>query len=205
MPNDLQRAFEHIEPEEDDTPRKGGWIQTYSGVKFYPFDPRPEDIHILDIAHALSHINRWTGHSIKPYSVAQHSLMVARLLPDNIALEGLLHDATEAYLTDVATPIKSDPLMAGYREAEEHMRICIAEKFGLMYITPAEVHKADKIALATELRDLMQFKHPDWEMDRVLEEPRSEKITVMSAPHAKQAFLNHFDYYCKLYKNGTTR
>ena len=82
-------------------------ILTYTGRWFYPLEPRVEDVDIRDIAHALSLICRFTGHVIYPYSVAQHSVAVARLCPKDIAIFGLLHDSAEAYITDVAHPIKS--------------------------------------------------------------------------------------------------
>ena len=82
-------------------------ILTYTGKWFYPLEPKSEDVDIRDISHALSLICRFTGHVIFPYSVAQHSIAVSRLCPKSIAIYGLLHDAAEAYITDVAHPIKS--------------------------------------------------------------------------------------------------
>ena len=86
--------------------RVGDWIQTMSGVIFYPLDPRPEEIRIEDIAHALSHQCRFAGHCREFYSVAEHSVRVSRELPQEFMLWGLLHDASEAYLVDLPRPIK---------------------------------------------------------------------------------------------------
>src|SRR5271156_4912831 len=80
------------------------WIQTFTGKKFYPFNPKPQDIDIRDIAHALSNICRFTGHTKRFYSVAEHSRNVAKLVPAHMKLQALLHDASEAYLCDIARP-----------------------------------------------------------------------------------------------------
>lgn len=89
------------------------WAQTTSGVAFDLLDPRAEDVRLADIAHALSRINRFSGHTHgEPYSVAHHSMLVADLLaswgaPVEVVLEGLLHDAPEAYYGDITSPVKS--------------------------------------------------------------------------------------------------
>ena len=77
------------------------WIQTFQGKAFDPFAPRPADISHFDIAHALSNICRFTGHTNTFYSVAQHSVQVALLVPRPMQLAALLHDASEAYLCDI--------------------------------------------------------------------------------------------------------
>ena len=73
------------------------WIITASGKRFYLRRPTPADIDAGDVAHALAHICRFNGHTREFYSVAQHSILVSRLLPDELKLAGLLHDAAEAY------------------------------------------------------------------------------------------------------------
>lgn len=89
--------------------RFGDWILTASGRKFYPFDAIADEVDLLDIVHALSHLNRWTGHTNMTYNVAQHAVMVATMvegLAPDLALAALHHDDAEAYLGDVASPIK---------------------------------------------------------------------------------------------------
>ena len=81
---------------------------TYSGRRFWPLEPRPQDVDIEDIAHAMSMKCRFTGHAEGFISVAEHSVNVARFLPPKLRLHGLLHDAAEAYLPDIARPIKGD-------------------------------------------------------------------------------------------------
>ncbi|MBF0612521.1 MAG: hypothetical protein HQL55_15470, partial [Magnetococcales bacterium] len=77
------------------------WIQTFTGRQFWPLAPVLEHIHVQDIAHALSLLCRFNGHCQKFYSVAEHSLHVATILPPELAGWGLLHDASEAYLADL--------------------------------------------------------------------------------------------------------
>ena len=77
--------------------RIGSWLQTYTGKKFYPFDPREEEVDILDIAHALSQLCRFGGHTKEFYSVAEHCVLVSMCCPSEVKLLGLLHDAAEAY------------------------------------------------------------------------------------------------------------
>jgi hypothetical protein len=92
--------------------RRGPWMATFTGKRFHLIDPRPEEVCIEDIAHALACIPRFNGHTKGPwpYSVAQHSVWVAEDLPANVvllALHGLLHDAHEAYTGDISTPMKT--------------------------------------------------------------------------------------------------
>ena len=79
--------------------RRGDWIQTYLGIQFWPLDPRPEEVMLFDIAHSLSNMCRFTGHCREFYSVAQHSVIVSQNVPREDAAWGLLHDASEAYMT----------------------------------------------------------------------------------------------------------
>src|SRR5579862_5085028 len=88
------------------------WIQTYTGRKFWPLDPRSWDVCLEDVAHALAVKCRYGGHCRGFYSVAQHSVLVSQLLAEWKAdiwtvRWGLLHDANEAYSADVVRPIKN--------------------------------------------------------------------------------------------------
>ena len=81
-------------------------IPTFTGRSVDLLNPRPEQICIDDVAHALANLCRFTGHTDRHYSVAQHSVMVARSCPPELALQGLLHDAHEAYIGDWSAPLK---------------------------------------------------------------------------------------------------
>lgn len=135
-------------------------IQTYTGKLFNPLALENEDcgpIDLMDIAHALSHLCRFNGHTKRFYSVGEHSLHVSCVLaqtsPENQAW-GLLHDAAEAYLGDMVRPIKKR--MPDFQVIEDRLLQRIAKRFGLPWPIPAVVFDADDIMLATEFRDLMQ-------------------------------------------------
>lgn len=136
------------------------WIQTAHGRTFDLADPRPEDIHVDDIAHHLAQINRYTGAARRPYNVAQHSCLVSQLLPPRLRLAGLLHDAAEAYTGDWSSPLKVLVRLEAPGCIEKiHGRIerCVEERFGLK-LTEADhdlIKWADLTMLATEKRDLM--------------------------------------------------
>lgn len=126
------------------TPNK---IRLYSGTYFDPFEPDIDLIKIEDIAHGLSLQCRFGGHTHNFFSVAQHSCNVHLLHGPN-DLAGLLHDAQEAYLIDIPSPLKSR--IIGYKEAEDNLAKMIAEKFQFQYPLDESVKKADKWALQLE-------------------------------------------------------
>lgn len=152
--------------------------------------PDPAQIDVRDIAHALSRLCRWGGHvRIPVLSVAQHSSMVSEVVPPALALVGLLHDATEAYLGDVVAPIKA--MLPAFAALEREWALAIGERFGLgaqLADLPLEVKEADARMLATERRDLVApNKH-----FRVEAEPYDFKIGYLAQEFAKDAFLARF-------------
>jgi uncharacterized protein len=170
-------------------PRLGDWTETYSGHQFWALDPDPEDVHIEDIAHALSQLCRFGGHCRDFYSVAQHAVLVSRIVPPTDALWGLLHDAAEAYVVDVPRPLKHLSQFKGYRAIERLVMITICHRFNLVsFIQPESVTKADDQALATEARDLMK-QHYDW---RLTATPLPDPIQPCPPAEAEQAFLARF-------------
>ena len=166
------------------------WTQTFTGRQFWPLQPRPEEVVIEDVAHALSLQCRYTGHCRTFYSVAQHSVLVSRLAPaGEDPLWGLMHDAAEAYLTDVARPLKHSIFFAAYRSAEATLMGVICERFGLPVEEPAWVKPADNVLLATERRDLMAPPPRPWSPGPG---PMLERIQPWTPRLAEALFLNRF-------------
>ena len=131
-------------------------IVTFTGRTFYPLSPRAEDIDIEDIAHALAMKCRFSGHTQVFYSVAEHSVLVSKLVPEKYALAGLLHDAAEAYLADVAGPIKS--AFQKFQEAEMRLMDVIEDKFGIVETDESYecIKTADITALEMEKATVMR-------------------------------------------------
>lgn len=182
--------------------RRGDWLCTHSGTSFYPLDPRPDEIHIEDIAHALSMLCRFGGHCSTFYSVAEHSVRVARQFmvrtrfrddgtgpgtPDG-CLAALLHDASEAYIIDVPRPLK--PYLGDYKVHEAQLQQAIFKRFGALDCHHAAIKTCDLILLATEKRDLMPATSAEW---APLPSPLSEPIVPWTQEKAKQMFLGAFE------------
>jgi hypothetical protein len=164
------------------------WIQTFTGKQFWPTSPRAEDVDIVDIAHALSQKCRYTGHTREFYSVAQHCVIMSENVPPEHALWALLHDASEAYLPDVARPVKNEIL--GFIAIEDQLMTVIAEVFGLPMPMPNIIHSMDRVLLETERRDLMAPAPAPW---RTLEGPLPLIIKPLAPIGSKLAFLNRFE------------
>ena len=142
--------------------RKSDWMQTYTGKKYWPADPSPAEVDIVDIAHALSMLCRYTGHVDRFYSVAEHAWHVSYLVSRQNALAGLLHDATEAYTNDISRPLKQS--LPDYKEIEQRNWLAIAVAFGLPETLPEEIHRADRNMLTVEKAALLKSP-PYWEID----------------------------------------
>jgi hypothetical protein len=169
--------------------KEAAWIQTYSGRRFNPTNPYPDAIVIQDIAHALSMQCRFSGHTKKFYSVAQHSVLVSYICDSRDALWGLMHDASEAYLVDVPRPLKQSGKFDTYLEFEAKMQNAICKRFGLPMQEPPSVKMADTKLLATEARDLMSPLHADW-VQRT--DPLPFIIEPWGPDKAKDMFMKRF-------------
>lgn len=128
--------------------RKGKFINTYSEVKFWPLDPRKEEVKSIDIAHSLSMMCRANGHYKHFYSVAQHAINCyyeAKQKEESkrVRVACLLHDASEAYISDITRPVKC--LLPEYLKIEEVLQEFIYGVFGIENITPEEQRKIDYI------------------------------------------------------------
>lgn len=134
---------------------------TYTGKYFDLLNPDPALVDIVDIANGLSKQCRFNGHCLRFYSVAQHSVAVSYLVPEEHALHGLLHDAAEAYIGDVIAPLKQ--LLPDYKQIEKTVEQAIFSAFRLPSLLPHCVKKADAIMLFTERRDLMPKTDVEWD------------------------------------------
>ena len=175
--------------------RIGDWICTYTLKQFYPLDPRPEDVTIEDIAHSLSQVCRYGGHTRYHYFVAQHSVYVAQavkswggsILDQFLAL---VHDASEAYLVDVPRPIKND--LKGYKEMEKKVQDIILERFGLGgTVEPQMVKDADMSVFAVEAKSL--FSNVDNWKGLNQFKPCKTIVSKMTCEAAESEFLNLYN------------
>lgn len=173
----------------DDIPRFAKYIITYTGKIFRPLDPVADDIDIIDIAHALGNLCRYTGHTRHFYSVAQHSVMVSENVPEELALQGLLHDGAEAYLTDINSPVKS--VLGEYKLYEKQLERILLRKYCGVPVLDSVIKVADRRALMTEVRDLMPrsdlFTEP-----LGMVQPFEAPVIPWSPTTARNLFLRRF-------------
>lgn len=167
--------------------RRGDWMQTFTGRQFWPLDPRPEEVDILDIAAHLSKICRYNGACDWHYSVAQHSIYVSYQLAPEHALAGLLHDATEAYCCDIHRPLKRG--LTGYAEIERDVWLAIAARFGLPVDLPEEVHAADDAVLLAEKAQIMRPSPAPWDVPGT---PAPIRVSRWTDDQAREAFLARY-------------
>lgn len=172
------------------------YIETYSGDRFYFLKPETQLFKIEDIAHALSMTCRFTGHCKEFYSVAEHSWHVARMLdgcPIEIQLAGLMHDASEAYLTDISSPMKSH--LPDYKIMEDKLLEALFAQFGLEYPMHPAIKQADTAMLSTEAHYMLTTGGNTWDMWKSVRRPAPNALyrpINMPPPQAKQLFLDKF-------------
>jgi 5'-deoxynucleotidase YfbR-like HD superfamily hydrolase len=189
------------------------WIQTYSGKLVSVTNPKPEDIDIIDIAHALSMTCRFGGHSRDFYSVAEHSVRVG-IIGSNIRdrhnitysqpkentkhhLALLLHDAAEAYIGDIITPLKNS--LGGAAELETKWLLAIEQKFKLetrLSDPDPSIKEADLLALSIEIVNLYDHVDPIWWSKFKTPSPSNLAYTVecWSPSLANKKFLATFNH-----------
>lgn len=166
-------------------------ILTYTGTWFDVFNPRPEDVDILDIAHALACTNRFGGHTDLPYTVAQHSVLASQYVPEEDALWALLHDASETYLGDMPKPIKDR--IPQFGEVEEGVLAAVAERFGLETPKPESVKAVDRRLMLTEARDLMPGPLGLYRPWAPGAEPFEWTVYAVDWTKAKRQFLSRYE------------
>lgn len=138
-----------------------GYITTSNSKQLDLKNPTPEMICLTDIARGLSREGRYANQTKYMWTVADHSMLVARNVPQHLKGLALLHDATEAYMRDIPSPLKK--MLPIYRFTEDRMWCAIANRFDLPIIMPLEIKEADRRAMATEKRDLLPNEN-SWSM-----------------------------------------
>jgi len=163
------------------------WMQTFTGKRICPQALKVEDINIEDIAHSLSMTCRFNGHCNQYYSVAEHCVRLSLMEDKSSPQWRLLHDASEAYIGDIITPVKS--LLRTFSTLENTIHLVIAKRFGLdIKDYNYAVMSADMKLLATEARDLMNADPiKDWKMKT---SPLPDKIIPWTIHGAKKKFLD---------------
>ena len=167
-------------------------IQVANGAFFNFLRPDLFNFDILVIAHSLANLCRFTGHTVTFYSVAQHSVLVSHAVPQEHALAALLHDAHEAFVGDVSSPLKA--LIPQYKDLERQVETQLRMAYGVPVDMPPCVKQADLRALAAETRDLMVNTGPEateWIGLRGIE-PLPDRIYPWSPETAALAFLDRF-------------
>lgn len=183
-------------------------MHTSNGKKYWPLDPRPEEVHLEVVAHHLATRARYNGATQHPvfksrilYSVAEHSVLVSRFIEEelgrpDLALEGLMHDGSEAFNGDLIRPLKYDEsfrlpfqLVEGLNEKANAIR------FGLIYPYPEEVKIADEAVTAAEVNQII-VKDPDddWSFGKLHDDTRVApyEIQMLLPYEAKILFLDRF-------------
>lgn len=208
-PAQLIRDSESVAaPDKNHAHPSGPWIMTASGRAMAYLDPDPDHIALSDIGAHLSKVCRFNGAVRGFYSVAQHSVFVADQLPMDsgdghppglLKTAGLLHDAHEFVLGDSPTPMKAALTIGNepsrLRDLEFVMDRVIYPAFGLPWPLPEawlkQIKLADRIALATERRDLMPAAapgHPEWDID--LPPPGPKRIKPLPWDRAEELFID---------------
>ena len=164
---------------------------TQSGERVTPLACDEKQIHIEDIAHALSQLCRANGHTKYFYSVGQHCINCAleakaRGFGKQLQLTALLHDASEAYMADLIRPVKQQ--MPKYCEAEDQLLAVILKKYGLDPELPASIKMIDDAMLAAEFKDLVGPELIEYQAELITEPDLKEK----TCSEIKQTYLKLF-------------
>lgn len=188
--------------------RHGKYMHTSNGKKFWPLNPVAEEVHIEVIAHHLATQGRYNGATRHPeikdrifYSVAEHCVYVAHhmefeLQRPDLALEALLHDASEAYIGDLIRPLKySDEFAEPFKTAERRVEKVIADRFNLVYPFPKEVHTCDEAVTAAEVEQIIEVDKNDEWVSGMLHDDRNVapiNIEMIQPYEAMQGFLGAY-------------
>lgn len=167
-----------------------GCISVYDGEYYDLLNPSRSVYTVETIGHALSNLCRYTGHVNRFYSVAEHSVLVSLAVPRAFALEGLFHDASEAFLGDVSSPLKK--LLPEYKAIEKKVTEEIIVRFALnpVRLYSDEIHEADKRLYHAERQEIAPGKDTLWHTElRAVRKVKPEGLPPLAA---KKMFLNRY-------------
>lgn len=187
----LDLSHAGMQPRDVVADRKGDWMQTFTGRRFWPMDPRPEDVDIRDIAHALALQCRYGGHCLRFYSVAEHCVLLSKAATPENGLWLLLHDGCEAYVSDMVRPLKRS--MPEFRAVEERVAWAVYEAFGLgdVPFEPSEVKALDNRIVMDERAQIMCPTGDDWNYGGATE-PLGVTLQCWSPERAEREYLGAF-------------
>lgn len=209
--SDAEKALYECQVPRAEPPRKGDWIETFTGTKFYPCDPREDEIHLEDIAHALGMSARFGGHCQKFYSVAEHCVLMVeeyayrcetalRPIDTTEALQVLLHDAEEYIFKDMVRPIKHDAGvdLRDYKRLSTNLSCMIHDKFGL----PQSAYwiKALDESMLLKEKERVMSSEVAWNFTPGIAIAQVEP-KFWSPAKAKREFLNIFKAYDEIRGN----
>lgn len=188
--------------DDDEVAGRGLWMHTSLGGRFFPGDPRPEEVFMSDIANGLALDCRYAGQGRvdRFYSVAEHSALMAdyflRLQLPAGAFVALLHDASEAYLNDLAHSVKATVGRA-YAEVEERVQDAIWRRYNLQETAEQYCHvvkDCDMRMVPLEKEAIMRYSQP-WAAD-YLKPFSGARIRCLAPPEAKQFFASTYHVIC---------
>ena len=173
-----------------------GTITTYTGLKFDPMNPQLETLDIRDIAHALSLTCRGNGHVKQFFSVGQHCIMCAREAAARgysrrVILGCLLHDASEAYMSDVPRPFKE--MLHEYVKLEDKLIDLIYQRFIGSALSEEEMKLVSKVDDAVLYYDMLELFGITWGKKSVLE--IEADYSIQPFEEVEQTYLELFEKY----------
>lgn len=174
------------------------YMGTFTGKKFYPNDFKPSDVCIEDVAHALSMECRYGGHTRTFYSVAEHccllcdhvmtSVGTSRLTLYEMARVALLHDAAEAYVSDMTRPLKK--VLPSFKMLENRVETVVFEALGVDDHMPDWLKRLDQRIIKDEQRQLFDHIYNEQYHDR--DEALNVRIQSWLPEQAEREFLTRY-------------